>query len=193
MKIITEDECKRRLENPKNILPKLKVKPFERNEKTEVQIKKLHNGGRRKGSTQIPSMLREIVGTAAQFDKAKNVAETFGISTQEAYHLKEGMRSSNKPDPELRDKIDRNIGVIKDRALEKLMDAMGAITTDEIQNAKLLEKSAVAKDMASIMEKVSDKSEAEDHSNQIHFHIYGPNLKSEEDFEVIDIAAKPVK
>ena len=150
---ISEQEAAALLNDDRNLL-----KP---GRDPKVIFRRPHNGGRN-GGRAVPSMIREIVAVAAHHDTIHNVAEAFGLSDSTVAQAKKGNVGVNRHDEELRDKIDNHVkekeDSIRDLALDRISTLFAhSITEANLQTMKVREAVSVAKDLASVAERVQDK------------------------------------
>lgn len=180
---ITDEEVNERLSHDRNALNR-----FSNVKKRLIVVpkdKREGNSGRNLGDTNLNPMMREIVGTAAHFDKLKNVAKAFDVSMSTVANSKVGNVGPIRKDEDLRDKISKNLEVARDKALDKLMDALGLMNPEKMENANLSVLSKVAADMARVVEKTNPlKDTTIDNSTKIL--VYRPRQNSEDDYEIID-------
>ena len=179
MRTLTDEEVETRLNHPNNIF--------------RVTHSSTKPTGRKKGAKNLTPDQREIIGTLGNLMTAREVSEILPVSPMTVHLNSNGMHSVNDSiDDDLKNRINNNLGSAKDKALDLLMKSMGFITEEEVMNSKLMEKVMVAEKMASIVDKTTPKNILSENAN-IHFHIHGPELKSESDFESIDVVAREVK
>lgn len=179
MKFLTSEEANARLENPKNIL---------------VDHRFLHDTkGRKNGSKNLTHDQRVLVGTIANMTTAKEASKITGVNPMSAHLYSNGKTSVEKFDETLKQDIDERIGDVKDKALNLLMKSMGLISDEDLVGAKLLEKTAVIRDMSGVIDKLTPKNKEQSDENHVHFHIHGPELTDESKFAAIEVSAKEVK
>lgn len=161
--IVDESEIKNRLTSETNVIHKLR--------------------GAGKGGPSIPVFISEIQsGLIIQGESQKKVAETFDISTQTVhnnFHTK-----GNDPEASKRRIEKRKLDAQSD-AMDKLIDSLGLIGQDKLNDCNAVQLSLVAGNMAKIVERL-DGNHRNENSNQVLI-VYAPPQKSEHDFKVIDI------
>ena len=149
---------------------------------SELEIRLGHvrnSAGRGNGTKNIPDKLREIIGYSAHFEKASDVAQNFGVAPITAHLAKE-----SRAQPEVHDRIQKRLEIVKDQALDKMLAAMGVITDEKIKKLSIKGALSVAKNMAVIVEKTGEKI-GTPANNQVV--IYAPQLKSESDFTDVKV------
>ena len=180
MAILTLEQLKERLEHPNNLVNIL----GNGNSKVTVNHKKIDNGGRRPGDNNIPPKVRELAGTLAHFDTAKNVGESLGISPIQVHHLKHGNAGNKNPKPELKEAIEKRLGKVQDAALTKLLSTVEGINEDKVRKLKPRIQSSIAKDLASVVERTTKKDSL---IVPVQFNIYAPRIKDEGELEIIEV------
>lgn len=149
------------------------------------------NIGRGIGSTEVPEEIRKVIGEVGILDSngAKNLAESLGISRQQASAYSNGATSLatyNKPDKDLNGFLRKRKAKIAGKASSVLRDALSEITIDRLANAKLSEVADVASKMAGIIKNMEEPvDDSKDKKQQQNFVIFAPMIKSEDKFEVI--------
>jgi hypothetical protein len=148
----------------------------------EVKLNHVNNAakGRTLGARNIPDNLRAVIGLQAHFDTAKNVAKSFDIAPITAHHAKESHGHSAA-----RKKIDEKLAEVKDLALDKMLKSLGVIKDDKIEKLSVKGALAVAKTMADIVDKTTEKNQVVT-PNQVL--IYAPQIREDNDYSnVIEI------
>ena len=130
--------------------------------------------GRNLDAKNLSDKMRELIGTAAYFEPAASVAEKFGVSMITAHKAKKA------------NGVEENINEVADLAVKKLLVAMNAIDEKEIKDLPTLKaKTSIAKDMAQIVDMTREKKEVA--AVQAQVTVYAPIIRSEKEFEVIEI------
>lgn len=180
MGLLSESEALRALNHQDNIASKYG--------NGNGTVKKLYPGGRHPGDKNIPPETRVVVGTLANLDSTRNVAEAFGISHSQVHALKHGKTDQDgAPNPDLVERIESSLGVIQDKAIVTLMESLKLITPDKLSKLKVRELSGVAKDMAGVIERTTPKKEIHNHGPTLV--VYTPKPNEEADYEVVEAPA----
>jgi hypothetical protein len=150
---ISEEEAAKLLNDERNLL-----KP---GRNPEVIFHRPHNGSRN-GGRAVPPIIREIVAVAAHHDTIHSVAESFGLSDSTVAQAKKGNVGVNRHDEDLKDRIDNHVkekvNSIREQALDRLSTLFAhSITDKKLQDVKLREAVSIAKDLASVAERVQDR------------------------------------
>jgi hypothetical protein len=148
------------------------------------------NRGRGVGNVEVPDSLRRVIGETAVSDgrrEALQLARGFGISDSSASAYGAGATSTasyqdtpNKP----------TIQSAKDRiaksARARLRDALRALTPAKIDEAKAVEISTIAKNMAAVVKQMEpEKGNGEGGTQNNQFILYAPQFRKEEHFDVV--------
>jgi len=149
---------------------------------------KRHPG--RTNAPAVPPALRALIAQEAIVGvKRKEVAEIFGVSTEAVKNYKNSSTSNstyNTPNEQLKEANDRFRNTIKELASTKLIEALHAITSDKLVNARLNVTSSVARDMSNIIKNVSPQENAGNQMNN-QVIVYTPGTRKMEDYEVIEV------
>ncbi len=153
----------------------------------EVQEKRFR--GKTPGAKNIPDFLRPLIGASCLLSGVRETQEAFGLaSTATPVHASKGKTSQYSPiDEEQKAQVNKIVGeaedAIKDAAVEKLMSALGHLTDDKMSKSKGVEVSTIAKNMASIVNKITPKEK--DVINPTQIIIYAPAQKDLSHYDTI--------
>lgn len=144
-----------------------------------------NRSGRLKGIPDFDPMTNEIAGTLAHFDTQKNVARAFGMTQANVGLLENGRE--RKRDPELNDRIERNLGIVRDKALDRLLSSIDLITEDKLESIGAKDLSTVASNLSRVVEKTLPKREESRVNSQLI--VYAPTIlnSGEDKYSVIDV------
>lgn len=121
-----------------------------------------------------------------------STATLMGLSAPQAFAYGEGQRSSNQDMgrvPGLKEHLSEVKLDIAMRAARRVRKAVTAITNEKIEAIESPLKLAVlGKDMASIVEKMSDRGSLLDQGG-VHLHIYKPEMHAVDDYEIVGARA----
>jgi hypothetical protein len=160
---------------------------YEKPTNNEIKRTVIEHG--RGNTKEVPQVIREIVADCAiNGEDVKAVSESFKVSPSSISAYKHGATSTSSYDQNHRVKTrDR----IADKAQHKVLEALNCLTEEKIGNSKATEISSIAKDMASVFEKLSGKVvDNQNDGPQVHLHLYGPKQKTLDHYEVIDLNEK---
>lgn len=161
------------------------------NSNSNVPVSNPIEKGRGKNS-EVPEVVREIVGELATESPSsvESISQKFGVSKSSISAYKNGATSTSSyhsPDTKLAEHINGVRTRLAERAQRRLKSALDAITADKIQAARLRDVSSLAKDMASVIEKMTP-IQTNQQNNQVNFVFYSPRERKEDSFEVIDVS-----
>lgn len=144
----------------------------------------------RGNKAETPEIIREIVQEEGiKGGQNDELAKLFGISPSSvsAYkHSATSTASYNQPEPKLAAKNKSIRDIIKKRAGVKAALAINSISEEDIVNATVTEKANVARQMSAIFKDMEiDSSSGKNAPTQIAIFI--PPMKSEADYDVIDV------
>lgn len=147
--------------------------------------------GRPVGATDVPLATKALVGTLANLESQSNIelAKDFGLSKDQVSAFKNGKSTVNgKENPELKEKIEDNLGIVRDRAADILLQTLGLLTPERIQGIqKVKDVTAVAKDMSTIIRNATPQNT--DKGSQNIVQIINHGQRSEDSYDVIEITS----
>lgn len=180
--ILTEEQAVRHLTSEKNVLRDIEsvhVKDF-KNGKVIC-----HEGGgavKKLGTIQK----RVIASVAIESGDKSGTAEAFGISRQAATNISNGKTADGtKPDVELRDFVERKRQSVAEVALAKTLEAFNLITGDKLSKVSARDLASIAKDSATVYDKLSGKSGGS--GSGVKVMIYAPTVRSVGEYDVIEV------
>jgi hypothetical protein len=145
--------------------------------------------GRPVGATEVPLGTKALVGTLANLESQSNIelAKDFGLSKDQVSAFKNGKSTVNaEVNPELKEKIEDNLGVVRDRAADILLETLGLLTPERIQSIqKVKDVTAVAKDMSTIIRNATPQNKEPGSTNFVQIINHGQ--RSEDSYEVIEV------
>jgi len=155
--------------------------------------KKLY-GDRAKGITlNIQPTVRALIGLTANRDGAAEAARTFGVDGHIALAASKGKvfgdnSRQSREDPQLKAVIEADLKQARSTAISRALAAMTALDDESLSKATAKDKAAIARDMASVYDKLSNKAAAISGSGATVI-IYSPREKREDEFDTIDVEA----
>jgi hypothetical protein len=130
-------------------------------------------------------MTRELVGTLANLGNSSEVARTFGISTSAAHNAKLGQSSPSKPLPELQSKLEKNLGRVREKAIDTILESLDLMDTNKLEKEDARGLSAIASNLSKVVEKTLPKSS--ESSLRAQLIVYAPTQVNETKFEIVEI------
>ena len=187
MGIVSDEEMNKEIESFSR-LPEKREFP-EPVARVEERKERGWNGGRKEGDTDIPDVLKRVIGdTILESGNRKHVSSVFGVSESTVSAAKVGAHSTasyHRPDKDLNSYIQGKKREIADRARGTLDRALDNITDEKLAAAKVRDLAGIAKDMAAVVRDM--ESGSEEKASQTNIVFYSPKPKTEEDYTVIQV------
>jgi hypothetical protein len=140
---------------------------------------------------EVPSELRKLIAQSAlNGEPHKEIMERFGVSQSSVSAYSAGATSTarikDNPDAELSQHNDRLKTEISSDAAIRLQMALGTITPEKLERAKLRDAASVARDMSAIMKNMTRDKDSGNGINQ-QVIVYQPRSRQEDTYEVIEV------
>ena len=150
-----------------------------------VGIVKPHYDGRHNGGHNVDMELRHAAGLLAQTDTIANVADVLGISKNTVAMAKHGASVHGRENTELKDRLDKDLSKVRDKALERLLSSLNLLDDDKMKKCN-------AKDIASIsasMSKVVSGTLPKDAEQNVRAQliVYAPTQINETRYDRVEI------
>jgi hypothetical protein len=165
----------------------------------QVRVEPLHKGGRKSGDANLSPMMRTIIGAAAKLDGPAAASKTFNVSDRQASNLALGRKTRDEainPNAaaevvEVAEKAKSVNEQVKEKAGSRLASLFdGPISAENISTLKPREAISAAKDLATVIDRVSPKER--EFGTGVQFVIFAPRQKEEDEYETIDVTAREV-
>jgi len=166
----------------------------------KLVTKPLHVGGRKNGDNNLSPMMRTLIGAAAKLDdNNSSTAKAFGVSDRAVANYRDGKTSESMAvEPAAISALDKVVEQGRDRraeAKEKAIDRLaslfdGPISTENLDTLKPREAISAAKDLATVIDRVTPKDQSVD--NRVQFVVFTPRQKEEKEYETIEINAREI-
>ena len=196
--IVSDSELNTELNNcnlpvnlPSNIpVPRNRV-PSNQNTPTIVDIP---TPGRSEGDKNVPESLRKLIGETSAIEghnAGVELGKQFGISASSVSAYQNGAHSTasyDKPNESLKNHVTDARTRVATKARKRLMMALNAITEEKLENIKVTDASAIAKDMSAIVKNM-EKDDGDNSKSQKNttFVFYNPGKSNEVDYPVIHV------
>src|SRR5690349_1710470 len=131
--LISDEELELRLNSPNNLINRQKDKSI---------IRSTENSGKRTGQKNLTLEEKTDVGVLGNLIGTKATRGLTGCSQPEIDQLKNG-EVSHLPNEDLTSKLEASLGVIREKAVDRLMASLDRITDDRLDNANLKELATV--------------------------------------------------
>lgn len=136
--------------------------------------------GRIEGATELDPMEKEIIGTLSRIDGPAAAAAAFQVAPSTAFNLGNG---NFKKDEEVKSRIERNLGRVRDSALSKLLDSLELIDDDKLESLGAKDLSTVASNLSRVVEKSLPRDMQQAPTAQLI--VYAPTIAKEEHYETV--------
>lgn len=169
--LIQLDEATERVASEDNLLNRLKVEPL------------VHKGNGHGRSGRGIEAQAEAVAISKEKTIREAAAET-GYSQQHIVKLRRAEPTGEKVNSELEKHIEEKVEASKDRALDKLMDALDLMDEDKLKRCNARDLSSIASNMSNIAHGGKDRNAA---GAGIQIVVYAPRQKELKEYEYVDI------
>lgn len=180
MPFLTDDDIESRLASPDNLVKRLEI----------------HRCGKGHGDkTPVPIEIKRVIADIGNEDgvRGTDIAKAFGISKGLVSNIKNGQDSRGFRDENLHPLVQKKRGQVEGKrdqaeelAIDTVLESLGLLGSMVGEIRKPKDLSQIAKDMASVAEKIRGRGSKEA-ERQVHLHLYAPQMKKVEDYEVIDV------
>lgn len=167
---VDDSEVDRMLTHPTNIVHRL-----------------MHDKGRPVGTKGIPLEQRAMIGIFAKIEGPSEASKAFGISQSQASNYSKGESVHGRGNPELKAALNDKVKDIHEITAEKLLETLGCLNLEKIAEEKPRVQAGIAKDLATVMEKTSEKAGT---GAQIQVVVYAPQPVDSMKFETIEVEAR---
>ena len=147
---------------------------------------------RRTGNLAGQTDVQVAIGGVAELLTQETAGNLFGLSRSQAEAYNRGLGSTKEitqgviTNPDRVNRLASLKVALVEKASGRLNKALTSLTDAKIEDLTAPKISAIAKDMAVVMDKVAkdhDKSEA------VHFHIWKPEMKKVENYTTVQVGA----
>lgn len=170
---ITQEELERRLKGNQNLLNKLSIVPSEKGTRGNDSENR-NNAGRKEEIPNAPASLRVVAGILA---KAENnsaaVARKLELTPGQVRYAEKTKETA------LTEKQ------VQDLALTRLMDTLGLLTIDRIEDEKPKDIASIAANLSRVHTNLKPKESGD--GNSVNIMIYAPKQRSEKEYEVLEV------
>jgi len=169
---ITREEAEKRLSSPENLARRF-------GNPDEPPVKHIPIKLRGKDRVNLSWEDRTEIAIRARLgENQSKLAQEFNITQGNVSHIETG-RTQGVDDS----KVNQALEVARDKAVDKLMAALGLITEDKLSSSSARELSVIAANMSRVVEKTLPK----DSGGNINLVIYSPELRTERGFRKVEV------
>lgn len=192
--IISDEEAQGRLDSSENLASRL------------VEVRKIREGGRRLGNTNVPPALRSLIGSIAVQgeENQSDIARAFGVSQPSISGYANGLIGDRR-ESEIEEAIEKveerkqETAKLPDSSLDeahqmalnvmmKSLTGLGEKLADEeiMKSMKPKEVSRIASDMSKIVSVATGQDKQSSVVNNTKVIVYAPQQRKETSYEIID-------
>jgi len=197
--ILDPEQVIKRVSSPNNIVNKAELEREKIKYEIEIRDGKNHQG--RLGSHNLSDEEKLAIGVLANTVGNELAGEMLGVSENTARHLRTAQTTLSEgqgtqrygQDQSLKDKIAEKIEKTKlsisERAAEKLLEAMGMITTDKLSNVSAKDAAQISNQMSQVLRNmtISANSGNGNGKSSVKIILHQPREASETSFDVVEI------
>jgi hypothetical protein len=167
---IDERELQRRLNSSKNLVNHLEL---------------YRHSGRKGGHGNLTEEQRDVVGNLAHSIPHAKLSEVLGISIGEVSNCRTGKVGSRPATEDRRAKRGEFLEVAKDTALSRLMESLGLLTKDKMEECDAKGIASVASQLSKVYSAL-DKDAHETGGPAVTINVYTPPQRDEGGYKVIE-------
>ena len=165
-------QIEQRVNSPDNILNRLEIQP-------------LPKGGNPYGRHGRGIEIQTHAAVLAQFKTSAAVARETGYSEREVKYLKIAEPNQNgKVNQELANRIDEKMDEVRDKALERTMEALGLLDEEKMEKCNAKDLSVVAANMSKVASNTGHQGNI---GAQLNVIVYAPRQKELKEFDFVDV------
>ena len=173
---IDPDKAQERLDSEDNLANR-----FGKKEEVKILEIPLRQPGKDRPNLSIEERT-EIATRAMLGENQTKLAQEFGTTQENVSQIKNRKGHSHSGIDE--DQVEKSLGNVRDKALDRLMSSLGLLTDDKLSGCSAKDLSVIAANMGRVVDKTLPKSES---SDRVNFIVFAPELKQEKSFNVIEI------
>lgn len=192
MGIVSDSDFLKERENLSSFNP-AKKKEQRQSPPTIIESPNENPKGRGQGNVEVPDSIRKLIGDDSVINgrqSALELAKNLGISASAVSAYSTGATSTATYDQKPNQKVINGAKTrVQIRARRKLMLALNKLTDDKLDEAKARDLAGIAKDMSVVMKNMEDSNTSNEttNNNGPTFVIFTPQIRREEQFDVVDV------
>ena len=182
--LITKDQMEQRLSSPDNLANQLCSRSH------SMKVEHLNRGGEKvRGQEKLTytNEERALVGAVTRLTTIKDSVRAFGVGKTSAHLWSQGRTANHYGEPierpELKQAIEGRLGIVRDKALDKLLDTLGVLKTEKVEQCNPVQISSIAANLSTVVTKTMPSNVNISGSNVV---LYAPRQRKIEDFDVRD-------
>ena len=147
--------------------------------------------GRTPGAVNRTTEEREAIGTLGQMNTLQDTADMTGASVSQVHAYRNGYNTTGRRnhDKELEAGVKKNVGKIRDAAIDRMLSSMNLITDEKLKEVKkATDLATIAATLGKVAQLGIPKQESSGQSdNRVQIVVYAPAIKDEERYETVDV------
>lgn len=184
MLLIDTETANSILESSENLVNKITTKD------SLVSVKTIEKGGRKEGGKNLTDVERITIGAVVSSGlmTEREAAREFNVDKSHAHRLRHGVVTPGYNHIDIKtesDKIQEKIKPIQDKAIDKLMESLGLMTSEKLEKCGAKDLSTIASNVSKVISNTMPKEVNVDGRTQII--MYTPNQKRMDEFDVVEI------
>jgi predicted transcriptional regulator len=134
-------------------------------------------GDKREGEQLRDTESKADVGVLAEILGNKTAGALLGIGPTQVSQYKNGKNGSNVTDIELRKEMDQRLGVLEEKAVDKIDLFLEMINNERVEALKANDMASSAEKMVNVLDKLRRRNEkSTELANKPIIHIHGPAM-----------------
>jgi len=210
MSFISDDEYRKRIDSPENlinIVDGVVNSEGERNKDKGVSEKEINsfirdgmiiNSGEKRntgvkgkvlGDKNVPDVIRDVITIQGNFEKKTEVAKHWGVSPATVSNLANGTPNRGNPDAISNQRaqavIEDNVSKIRRVVEKRILSALEYLTSDKLEEVDAKDLSIIVKNLSGVAGGLEKKDQSGPAIN-VQTIFYNPGTKTVNEYEVID-------
>lgn len=173
--ILDSDSARARLDSPSNLINRLSVP-------SKVTVIPIKHTGRTAGKSPLPTFIRTQLAISAHLGANQTeLGKLAGVTQEEVSQIK-----TSKIKGVDEEAVERALGTVRDKALDRLAASMGLMTDEKLDKCKAGELSTIAANMSKVVEKTLPRQESGPGTGA-QVIIYAPQIKTENSYKTVEV------
>jgi hypothetical protein len=181
--IYTEEQAEKVLNHEGNLLNNIE------SSEGGLIVEKLKRGG--SNAERLSTSERSLAGAMARagLGTTEEIGDLFGVARQTVGNYKEGrVGHPSKPTyvyhPEMEEALPDKLTQVQDKALEKLMSALGIISDEKLNDCTAVQASTIARNMSAVVKDATPNIQ----DNRTLIIMHAPRQKSLDEFKMVEVS-----
>jgi hypothetical protein len=190
---IDDDELNSRLGSDQNLVNHIQRRraPQQSNEPRPLYEIDRCGSGRTPGAMNRSTEDREAIGTLGHIHGIPETSAITGASGSQVHSYMNGYNTTGRrgANAELEAGVKKNVGKIRDAAIDRMLSSMNLITDDKLKEVKkATDLATIAATLGKVAQLGIPKQESSGQSdNRVQIVVYAPAIKDENRYETVDV------